>query len=559
VQLVPPSRRALGLTAVGALAMSSTVLAFSGVAQAVAPTGAVETTTGAWGFTYAADGGTDKVTLPAGYCAVDWHLEGAQGGAGSGAGAGGLSGGALDLVTYVDDPSVSTVFTLAPGGRGAAAVTTVGGAGGVNPLDADYNGSAGSDTDSQTDPGAAGGGGGAASVVTGPDDFLLSAFGGTGGGAEDYAGLGGNSGVNEWSAITSEPPVEGEDADGGSGAISAEGILCAPAAPSLNWVEGDDRMLTLYLSEGYGGDVPATGYQYTLDGGTTWKTLTTALRDGSLTGSLTGLTNGKNYTVAVRSVAANGASSDASDPQTATAHRPISAPGDVAVTHTASGGLHITWTASKADGTFAIAGYGVGWNGGEMGGPLCNSAADVLSCDVAAADVPTSSLYWVTVRAVDASGNPGRLSDQVTANGVPAAVPATNGDLVRPAGESGSVTPGSSVRITGGGYAPNSTVTLIVYSVPQVLATTVADGDGNIDVTVTVPDDLAAGNHTLVAAGVDADGNAHYLTLPIAVSTETDAQLAATGADIALPALGGLIALAAGGGLIAAARRRTGA
>lgn len=549
MQLTSP-RRALGLVAVGAIGMSTAVLGVPGVAQA-APSGALETTDPR-GFTYDHDGGTDTWVLPAGYCAVDWHLEGAQGGAGSGAGEDGLPGGAMDVVTYVDDATVATTYTLAPGGAGDdAADGATGGAGGTNALDAVYDGGDGNALD-----GAAGGGAGAGSVVTGPDDFLLSVYGGNGDGTDDLAGWNADGGVNHWSAPTSELPVEVVDADGGDGAISATGILCAPATPSL-WVAGDDRMLTLYLSEGYGGGVPATGYQYTLDGGDTWSTLTTTLVDGSLVGSLTGLTNGRSYTIAVRSVAANGAHSDASAPQTATAHRPIGAPGDVAVTHTASGGLRITWTASPADGTFPIAGYGVGWNGGQMGGPLCNSSADVLTCDVAAADVPTSSLYWVTVSAFDAAGNPGRVSDQVTANGVPSAVPTTDGDLVRPAGESGPVMSGSTVRITGSGYAPNSTVTLIIYSTPQVLATTVADGDGNIDVTVTVPDGLAAGDHTLVAAGVDAAGNAHYLTLPITVSTGTaDAQLPDTGASVALPAIGGLSALAFGGGLLFAARRR---
>ncbi|RBY74943.1 hypothetical protein DQ239_18120 [Blastococcus sp. TF02-09] len=93
MHLVPPSRRALGLTAAGALALSSSVLAFGGVASAVAPAGAVETANPP-GFSYDHDGGTDTWVLPAGYCAVSWHLEGGQGGAGSGTGEDGVPGGA---------------------------------------------------------------------------------------------------------------------------------------------------------------------------------------------------------------------------------------------------------------------------------------------------------------------------------------------------------------------------------------------------------------------------------------------------------------------------------
>ena len=161
------------------------------------------------------------------------------------------------------------------------------------------------------------------------------------------------------------------------------------------------------------------------------------------------------------------------------------------------------------------------------------------------------------------SDNPGVSSAVVTVSDVqrsvvPTAVPTKDGDLVRPAGQSGSVAAGSTVRVTGGGYLPGSTVTLIAYSTPQVLTTTVADGSGNIDVTVTIPAGLAAGNHTLVAAGVDAQGNTHYLTLPITVTGGTTGSggLAYTGADIAVPAIGGLAALAIGGGLVLAGRRK---
>jgi LPXTG-motif cell wall-anchored protein len=79
----------------------------------------------------------------------------------------------------------------------------------------------------------------------------------------------------------------------------------------------------------------------------------------------------------------------------------------------------------------------------------------------------------------------------------------------------------------------------------------VADVNGNFTVTVTVPADLAPGQHTLVASGVDTMGNLRFVTLPVTVTG-----LAYTGADIAVPAIGGLAALTAGGALIFVARRR---
>jgi LPXTG-motif cell wall-anchored protein len=252
--------------------------------------------------------------------------------------------------------------------------------------------------------------------------------------------------------------------------------------------------------------------------------------------------------------------------KTAMAYKRIGAPTNVVATAGASS-IVITWDAPTTAGTYPLAGYMVGGSAREVNGPngadgiACQTTADVRRCVVTAEPGWTHSF---SVTAFDTEENPGHGAAMVTVSdvqrsSVPSAVPAKDGDLARPAGQSGSVAPGATVRITGGGYLANSTVTLIAYSEPQVLTTTVADANGNIDVTVTVPAGLAAGDHTLVAAGVDAQGNTHYLTLSITVTGGTTGSggLAHTGASIALPALSGLIALSAGGGLLFAARRRS--
>ncbi|WP_029430251.1 fibronectin type III domain-containing protein [Blastococcus sp. URHD0036] len=565
MQLAAPSRRALGLAAVGAIATSTTLLSLGGVAQAITM-GAVETTTPTFGVSYDYDGGTDTWTVPAGYCAVDWHLEGAQGGAGSGVGEDGGLGGSLDITTYIDDTTVATTFTMAPGQAGSDASSDglTGGAGGLNHLAADVDGDYDGGDGWSDDDTIAGGGGGAASTVTGSDDSELIAFGGNGGGDADYYGYGAWNDSNYVYATTSEPQTDGV-ADGGDGFISATAYLCAPAEPTLDWLEGDDGKLIVHFSEGEFGDAPTTGYQYTLDNGTTWTTLTTSTVDGEVVGTISGRTNGTTYTVAIRSIAANGAHSEATDPETAMAYKRIGVPPNVVATAGPSS-IVITWDAPTTAGTYPLAGYIVGGSAREINGPngadgiACETAADVRRCVVTAE--PGWS-YSFSVTSVDTEDNPGFGSAMVTVSdvqrsSVPATVPTKDGDLVRPAGQSGSVAPGSTVRVTGGGYLPGSTVTLIAYSTPQVLTTTVADGSGNIDVTVTVPAGLAAGNHTLVAAGVDAQGNTHYLTLPITVTGGTTGSggLAYTGADIAVPAIGGLAALAIGGGFVLAGRRK---
>uniref|UniRef100_UPI003B97D9AF hypothetical protein n=1 Tax=Klebsiella pneumoniae TaxID=573 RepID=UPI003B97D9AF len=55
--------------------------------------------------------------------------------------------------------------------------------------------------------------------------------------------------------------------------------------------------------------------------------------------------------------------------------------------------------------------------------------------------------------AVDSAGNRGIRSAGATTVTPPTTVPTTDGDLRRPAGQSGPVTQGSTVRITGSGYA----------------------------------------------------------------------------------------------------------
>jgi len=117
------------------------------------------------------------------------------------------------------------------------------------------------------------------------------------------------------------------------------------------------------------------------------------------------------------------------------------------------------------------------------------------------------------------------------------------------------------MTFVGSGYLPFSTVTLVVYSEPQVVGTVVADENGNFTVDVTIPANLVNGEHSLVATGVDAVGNPYVLRADFTVSggIASSAQpggLAYTGASIALPMLGGLTAVGVGGGLLVAARRR---
>jgi chitodextrinase len=182
--------------------------------------------------------------------------------------------------------------------------------------------------------------------------------------------------------------------------------------------------------------------------------------------------------------------------------------------------------------------------------------------------------YQVQVWAVDTKGNWGVPSallpvGKVSAPAVPAAPPASKDHLELPAGADSAVSAGATMKLSGHGYLPNSTVSVIIYSSPRVLTSVVTDGTGSFEVTVTVPKRLESGHHTLVASGVDPSGKVRYVTLPVTVSggttggggttgdgTPGDGDLAYTGFDVALPLTIGLFALGVGGALMFAARRR---
>ncbi|MGY2002767.1 fibronectin type III domain-containing protein [Blastococcus sp. SYSU DS1024] len=544
MHLAPPSRRAVGLTAVGAIAMSTTVFALGGVAQA-APAPAPSWSVSEAGVT---------APVPAGICFVRWTVTGASGGADSDGAAGALGG----QFTTSLRVAAGDVFTLSPGGVGADGVAAqTGAAGGTNASGASSTQGAAGGLD-----GAVGaGGGGAASVVQKDGSVYLLAFGGDGAGASGGAGGGNEANTTpggapaDWQVSTPSAP--------GAGSISGVGTPCQPIPPYFMGIGSGDGELTLHFADmpNIPGGTQTVGFEYTIDGGTTWRPLDADPADDTSTVTVSGLTNGTAYTVRLRGLGGpDTVPSEPSNPLTATPYATIGAPTNVVVT---PGGTSttITWDApAPVAGSPEVTGYEVVHSsGGELGGLFCTTPADVRTCT---APLFPGNDYTVSVYAVGAQGQIGEVAEVST--GVipfPATVPAPNGQLQKAGAAGSTLAPGQKVTLTGAGFSPWSAVTVLVYSEPQVLTTTVADGDGRISVEVTVPDGLAAGEHTLVAMGDDPMGNPYTLTLPITVrgGTTGSGGLAYTGADVAVPAIGGVAALAVGGALVLAGRRRAAA
>ena len=238
----------------------------------------------------------------------------------------------------------------------------------------------------------------------------------------------------------------------------------------------------------------------------------------------------------------------------ATPYKPLPAPTNVKVTTTTSR-VTVSWTAVPG----AVSGYDVGISYGQSGDQGCVvTDPSVTTCTFF---TRAGSDFEVGVRAIDTQDRPGLYASQtgITVPGpaVPAAVPTKDdGDIVGPAGPISTLAAGQKVTLQGSGYAPNSTVQLVVYSSPVTLGTVVADQDGNFSIEVTVPATLANGTHHLVATGVDANGNVRNLVITVMVNGGV-AVLATTGFDAVPVAVGGALVLLVGGGLLVGARRRT--
>ncbi|HEY0509139.1 MAG TPA: fibronectin type III domain-containing protein [Blastococcus sp.] len=541
MQFTSSPRRALGLLAVGTIGMSTAVLGVTGVAQA-APLAPITFT--------AAD---SPLTIPAGYCTVDWKLVGGSGGAAED-GTPGVRGGELAITT---DVRKADTFTLFPGTAGSVGAGGVGGAGGTN-ADGQWNGGLDGTTPDPAGPG--GGGGGAATTVQNGGYPFLFAFGGNGGRADipTSQGLGQGNGENRTNSAVVNSTVT--TAPLGDGSVSGTVRPCVPGTPTVNWIAGGEKSATLQIWRGMipeGSSIPV--YEYSLNNGD-WKTLVSG-NEFQYEPTITGLVYGTKYSVRVRTTT-DGGSSEPTVAQTVTPT--IGAPTNLKAT-AGPGSITITW-APPADP--AEAADVKGYEAWALPGAAPQSSQGLVECaamDASARSctigVPVGSEYTVGVRAMGPeaySTGAFVVSAKVGDAVVSPEAPKSSGALSTDKGAVSTVAVGGTVTLTGGGYQPFSTVTLVMYSTPIVLGTTVADAGGNISATVTLPAGMS-GTHTLVASGVDPSGAPHNLTMAVTVGSAGEGGLPNTGADIALPALGGLVALAAGGGLLFAARRRAAA
>lgn len=118
--------------------------------------------------------------------------------------------------------------------------------------------------------------------------------------------------------------------------------------------------------------------------------------------------------------------------------------------------------------------------------------------------------------------------------------------------------PGQTINVTCNGWMPNGEVEVILLSEPQLLEVIQVNADGELAEPVTIPTDIAPGDHTLRLSGVNAQGEQQHVDIALTIREPGDQRsgLAATGMDSGLGVLLGVGLLSAGAGAVYAARRR---
>lgn len=116
--------------------------------------------------------------------------------------------------------------------------------------------------------------------------------------------------------------------------------------------------------------------------------------------------------------------------------------------------------------------------------------------------------------------------------------------------------PGQPFTVSGGGFKPNTEVTVTFDA--TVLGRVLTRPDGTFSITVTTPADASPGRHTITSTGTAPDGSIRRLTSIVTVlgTVATRGPLPRTGASVLPLAAGGTALIGIGSAAVAGARRR---
>lgn len=116
---------------------------------------------------------------------------------------------------------------------------------------------------------------------------------------------------------------------------------------------------------------------------------------------------------------------------------------------------------------------------------------------------------------------------------------------------------GRTVRLSIGGFGPNSPVEAFILSEPVYLGRFQSDGNGVVNIEATIPESVPAGDHNIVASGNDPSGKPFSVAAAVTLGP-APSLLALTGQNSSgLAALAGLLIVVGCVGTVAARRRMT--
>ncbi|WP_433302262.1 fibronectin type III domain-containing protein [Actinoplanes sp. CA-030573] len=225
--------------------------------------------------------------------------------------------------------------------------------------------------------------------------------------------------------------------------------------------------------------------------------------------TITGLTNGQVYQITVVSVGQ--AATGWSAPSAAASVTPRTPPGTPRNV-VATGGVRsiaVQWASGGAgDG---LAGFTASATPAAGGAPLTCAGTTATATTCTLSNV-TPGVYAVTVVANGSqTGVKSAASEAVTATALFSAAPTLSTTTMPTApnaltATSSSGRAGSTVTVSGSGFAPYTGVALALYAGGARLGTAVTDASGTFTATVTIPAGTAAGAKTIIAAGLPPAG-----------------------------------------------------
>jgi titin len=202
----------------------------------------------------------------------------------------------------------------------------------------------------------------------------------------------------------------------GLASLSANGtpVNTIPSAPTNLSVVSGFGQITINFTPGFNGGSPITGYEYTLNNGSTWNAFTPNIFSSPAV--ITGLTGGTNYNqIKIRAVNANGKGSESSTLSGTPLVAVPSAPTNLSVTP-GDGQLKISFTPASANGA-TILRYEYSLDGGVN---FQQFSTNYLTSPVVISGLTNRALYTsIKIRAVSTIGN-GAAS--ATVSGTPSRV-----------------------------------------------------------------------------------------------------------------------------------------